>query len=377
MLVGLLTSVRRGLGLELNSTIGYASSWSDNSHLADIALADFLGFAEDYVQVNRSTAMQISTIAAGRNTIAGIGGRLPLYAEQSGTRAPQQPALLGQPEAGLPLSSSLQWLYDELFFYPHAWWHVLERDFYQWPVKVERVDRSEARFDDKNRLIAIGDRDVKPQDVIRFDSPLGAGFLHDGATKIKRAYAIEAAAALAEDNPVPTMELHNEGADIPDADIEKLLDAWSTKRRARGVAYTSKYLKAIPHGARVEQLLIEGRKAINLDLVRQMNLPAWAASNAVEGATMTYDNRQLRNWELIDITLGGYFTAIAGRLSMPDVTPRGWVVKVETDMLTRPDQKTRFETYRLGLGDKNKPAFIDDAWIAAQEGWATPSGGSK
>lgn len=374
--MGLLDRVLSRLGYTLATEVGYASGWSDNSHLADIALADFLGFAEDYVLVNRATAMQISTIAAGRNTIAGIGGRLPLYAEQGGIRAPQQPALLSQPERGIPRTTSMQWLYDSLLFYPHAWWHVIERDFYKWPTKVERVEQSEARLDDKGRLIAIGNRDVKPEDVIRFDSPLGAGLLIDGANRIKRAYAIEAAAALAEDNPVPTVELHNEGADLNDTEREVLLTAWSAARRKRGVAYTPKNLKAIAHGQQTEQLLIAGRKQLNLDLVRQMNLPAWAASNAVEGATMTYDNRQLRNWELIDITLGGYFAAITGRLSMPDVTPRGWEVKVGTDDLTRPDQKTRFETYRIGLGDK-KTAFIDTDWIAAQESWPVTPGGSK
>lgn len=364
------------LGYTLATEIGYASGWSDNSHLSDIALADFLGFAEDYVSVNRATAMQISTIAAGRNTITGIGSRLPLYAEQGGIRAPQQPALLSQPERGLPISSSMQWLYDTLLFHPCAWWHITERDSYGWPVWVERVDNDEARLDNKGRLIGIGNKPVKPEDVIRFDSPLGAGLLIDGANRIRRAYAIEAAAALAEDNPVPTVELHNEGADISADEIETLLTAWSTARRKRGVGYTPKNVTVKPHGQAVEQLLIQGRKQLNLDLVRQMNLPAWAASNAVDGATMTYDNRQLRNWELIDITLAPYFTAIAGRLSMPDITPRGWKVKVETDELTRPDQKTRFETYRIGLGDK-KTAFIDNDWIAAQESWPSTPGGSK
>lgn len=371
----LLDRVLGRLGYTLASEVGYASAWSDNSHLSDVDLADFLGFAEGYIRLNRTTAMQISTIAAGRNTIAGIGGRLPLYAEQGGTRASQQPALLGQPERGIPRSTTMTWLYDTLLFYPQAWWHTTERDFYGWPLWIESVKPDEARTDKDGRLIAIGDRPVKPEDVIRFDSPLGGALLFDGQNKIKRAIAIEAAAALAEDNPVPVVELHNDGADIGKPEIDTLLDAWSADRRRRGVAYTPKNVKVIPHGSPVEQLLIAGRKAINLDLIRHMNLPAWAASNAVEGATMTYDNRQLRNWELIDITLAPYFAAINDRLSMPDITPRGWKVKTDTDELTRPDQKTRFQTYRIGLG--RDATFIDQDWIATQEGWPTAHGGTS
>lgn len=357
----------------------YASAWANNDHLANIVLEDFLGFTSDYIRVNRGYAMKVSAIAAGRNTIAGTVGRLPLYAEQGGARVPQaqQPALLVQPEAGTPIATTMTWTCEDLLFHPVAWWHVTERDYYRWPVKIHRVPPEEAKVDSTGRLIGYGEVEVKPEDVIRFDSPLAAGLLIDADRTIRRAVAIELAAAIAEDNPVPTVELHNEGAEINQEKIDALLDAWASARRKRGVAYTPKGITAIAHGQHVAQLLIEGRKAINLDLIRAMNLPAWAASTAVEGATMTYDNRSLRNWELIDLTLAVYFTAIAGRLSLNDVTPRGWAVKVDPDDLTRPDTKTRFETYRIGLGTDKTPAFITQDYINAQEGWAVSTSGGK
>lgn len=79
---------------------------------------------------------------------------------------------------------------------------------------------------------------------------------------------------------------------------------------------------------------------------------------------MNYQNRQSRSWELIDLFLAKYMTAISARLSMPDLTPIGWRVEFNTDDLTKPDLKTRFETYKLGLDGK----FIDQSWIEAQEG---------
>lgn len=345
----------------------YTSAWSTSDTLAHIAFEDFYGAISPYIRTNRANAMTVGTIGAGRQNIAGTIGRLGLYAEQGGSRAALQPALLSQLERGVPTSTTLTWTADDLLFYPCAWWVVRERDFYGWPVWVQRVPHDDAKTDSEGRLIGIRDELVDAKDVIRFDSPNGSGLLVDGARTIKRAIAIELAAALAEDNPVPTIELHNEGDPLDADERERLLDAWASARRKRGVAYTPKNLKAIPHGQQPAQLLIEGRRALSLDLVRHMNLPAWAASTAVEGATMTYDNRQLRNWELIDLTLAPYFAAIGGRLSLPDVTPRGWTIKHQIDQLTQPDQKTRFETYEIG----KRAGFIDNTWIAAQEGWPT------
>lgn len=348
--------------------IPYVSRFSQDNHLAQITLEDWLGVLPEHVAVTRDNAMRVSSVAAARHTIAGTGGRLPLYLETKGTRAEYQPRVLEQLERGVPLSTTLTWLYDALFFHPCTWLVVRDRDSYDWPRWYEWIDRQRADLDDDGNLLKVDGEKVRPEDVVRFDSPLGHGFLHNARRTVQRAIALDISAALAEDNPVPTVELHNEtGIELSDEEREKLLNDWSASRRKRGVAYTPKGLKVIAHGAAPEQLLIDGRRAIALDVVRHANLPAWAASTAVEGATMTYDNRAMRNWELIDLTLAPFFKAFSDRMSMNDVTPRGSKVRVDTGELTQPDLKTRFETYAIG----KKHGFIDNAWIAAQEGWAT------
>lgn len=343
-----------------------ASPWADSSHLETITLQDLYGYAEG-VQVNRSRAMQIGTVAAGRNTVAGTVGRLSLFAQKNNQRLPIQPTLLGrgQLERGVPRATTLTWTVDSLLFYPCTWWVVRERDSYNWPSWVEWVPQGKASTDADGNLTHVDGVAVRPEDVIRFDSPTGSGLLVDGARTIKRAIAIEDAAALAEDNPVPTMHLHNEGDKMTKEEIEELLTMWSAARRKRGVAYTSKGIKAEAMGTHVEQLLIEGRKAINLDLIRHMNTPAWAAAASADGTSLKYENRTSRNWELIDITCAPYMQAIVGRLSMPDVSPLGTEYKFDTDELTKPDQKTRFETYQLGKA----AGFIDNEMISAWEGW--------
>lgn len=348
--------------------IPYVSRFSQDNHLAQITLEDWLGALPEHVAVTRDNAMRVAPVAAARHTIAGTGGRLPLFLEHDGVRDTFQPRVLSQLERGVPITTTLTNLYDALYFHSCTWLVVRDRDSYGWPRWYEWIEQSRADLDDAGNLTKVDGEPVKPEDAKRFDSPLGAGFLHNGRKTVQRAIAIDLAAALAEDNPVPTVELHNEtGIELTDTEIDDLLENWSSARRRRGVAYTPKGLKVIAHGTRPEQLLIDGRKAIAVDVVRHANLPAWAASTAVEGATMTYDNRSMRNWELIDLTLAPYFSAVGERFSMNDMTPRGAKVKVDTTVLTQPDMKTRFEAYGIG----KKHGFITNSWIAEQEGWAT------
>ncbi|MFJ3394006.1 phage portal protein [Leifsonia aquatica] len=335
--------------------------------LERITAGDFEGAFGSTLHVGRSEAMRLPVVSKSRAATAGTIGRLPLYAQKGRTRVTAQPAILLQPEAGRPLSTTLTWTVDDLIFRPFAWWLVTARDSYNWPTTVKRVPWSKATFDPETGalLSAFGEAVKKASDVIQFDSWHG-GLLHDGRDVLRRAIAIERTAALAEDNPVPTMELHNIGEDVTNPeDIDKILDRWIAARRIRGVAFTNKSIETKVHGVRLENLLISGRERSDLALVRAMNVPAWVADATISGQSLNYTNRQSRNAELIDLSLSPYMTVIRDRLSLPDVTPRGWVVKFDTDELVRPDLKTRFETYEIG----KRAGFITNDQISEWEGW--------
>lgn len=360
-----------GIGDDLPLGIG------ENDHLYRIALENFLNASESIVTVTRSSAMTIGTVANSRHRLAGTVGRLPMTAKRGGTRVPQtdQPALLGQPEGDhVPRATTLTWTVDALFFHPCTWWLVRDRDFYGWPRRGEWIDRKRATLDNHGRLVRVDNEPVRPEDVIRFDSPLGEGYLKHARRDIQRAIAINIAASKAEDSPIPAVELHNEeNVSLKPEERAALIEAWAEARRASGVAYTPKGIKVIPHGQPLERLLIDARKAIALELIRHAALPAWAGNVAIEGGTMTYDNRALHNFELIDLGAAAYMTAIDGRLSLPDVTPRGWEVEMLADQLTREPMQTRFQSYEIGI----RAGFIDNAWIAEQEGWASAPADKK
>lgn len=351
------------------------SPWSSSDELTKWTMDDVFGIPFDptSVRVNRATAMRIATVAKARNAVATTVGRLGLYNQKGNLRAPQQMSLLAQPERNVPLSTTLTWTVDALIFYPCTWWHVVDRDAYGWPKWVEWIDRGRVTLDKDGRLTKIDNVEVDPKNVIRFDSPLGTGLLDIARDTIARAIKINRAAANAEENPVPSIDLHHEDANatLTKTEIADLVEQWRQARIKGAVAYTPKSIKANTMGAQPEQLLIDGRKQIQLELARHLNVPAWVLDVELGGSSLTYQNRQSRNAELIDLALSPYMQAIVGRLSLGDVTPQGWRVLFDTDDLTKPDQKTRFDTYAIGI-DKG---FVTKEQVVAWEGWDTTTTG--
>ena len=337
------TAAANALGLAPRvETEGLASPWASSDHLETLTFAGLFGDVSA-IGITRERAMSLDMVALGRRRIAATIGRLPLIeTTRDGKPITEPRKLLEQPEEGLPRSSTLTWTVDNLLFYPSAYWIVTERDFAGWPVRVILADRARCGHDQHGQLIAYDGAPVDPRNVIRFDSPDG-GLLHVAREDLARAHVLRAAASRAESNPVPALDLHNEGEDLRPDEIEDLLASWEKARARRGVGYSSRSLKVTPLGASTENLLIEGRRALDATLARHMGLPAWAADVAVAGSSLTYTNRESRNQELVDLTLAPYLTAIADRLSMGDVTPSTRRVTWDLDSLVRPSRKERFE----------------------------------
>ena len=62
----------------------------------------------------------------------------------------------------------------------------------------------------------------------------------------------------------------------------------------------------------------------------------------------TYQNSEQRRQDLLDFTLSAYMKAVEQRLSMADVTPRGYRAKFNLDSFLRGDTKGRMEAYAIG-----------------------------
>lgn len=337
-----------GLGPMVKAAQMIESPWADTSTL-EAATFDHLFDMQDQLPVTRARAMKIPTVAKARRLIATSIGKLPLIAAASdGLPLETQPLVLTQPEPGLPRVTTLTWTVDALMFYPFAFWQITSRDYQGFPKSVRWVPNDHAEVNDQGQLIkAFGNR-VAPGDSIRFDSP-DHGLLTDANDVIRRALRLNNAAANAEDNPVPAVDLHNEGDDMTDEEIDSMIARWQKARRGSGVGYSSRSLTVNTLSSPPENLLISGRREIILEICRAAGVPAWAVDAPMEGSSMNYQNRASRNRELIDSTLSPYMEVITGRLSMNDVTPRGRHVEFLTDPLTRPEAKDRYDAYKVAI----------------------------
>lgn len=329
------------------------ATWVDPAPLTRLTIADLYGLELARLPwITRSTALGIAAVAKGRHVITKIAA-FPLV-DMSGHHPTARPAAwLQQPEAGRPSIQTLQWTVDGLLFYGRAWWIVTDRYADGMPRRFKLVPEHRAEVDHNGRMVRAYGEPVSPGDVIRIDGP-HEGLLNTAQDNLRQAVAIEAAAARAADNPVPSVELHQTNeAELSDEEIDNLIDGWAAARRGAngGVAYTSNAVEARVHGAAAEQLLIAGRNTAALNIARAMGLSAWAVDAGWDGtgASMSYQSVPARSRELIEYGLAPYMDAITGRLSMDDVLPAGRWCRFDTSTMTRGTFKERMDGYAAAI----------------------------
>lgn len=345
--MGLIDRIRSALTPEPRATEMLKSPWSDNSHLADITLESLYGIV-DARPLTRNRAMKIAAVSKARRIIAGRIGALPLVAVKGPTELPTQPPMLAQPERGLARSTTITWTTDALFFHGRAFWLVTERTAEGFPAFVRWVPEGHAGVNSDGQLETAFGVEVNPRDGIRFDG-LDSGVLTDASDTLRRALKLNRSTERAEDNPVPIVNLKNNGEDLTNEEIDEMIERFEQKRRTSAVGYTSRGLEVQTFGAPPENLLIDARKTIILEIARHTGLPAARLDAAIEGTALTYTNRVTENQQLIDEVLSPYMTAICDRLSMDDLTPHGTTVRFNTDSLTTPDIASRYGYYATGI----------------------------
>jgi hypothetical protein len=352
-------------GTGIGNSIPWGSPWADGSHLAGLESLYHLADTSEIV-ISRKTAKSLPVVAKADRLLTTNLARMRLVSKKGGAPAPLQLGYLQQPEKDRPLAATLTDIGRALFYDEATWLIIQQRDAYGWPARggTKFLHRHDATFDDDGKLVAAWGDPVDPRDVIQFDAP-DHGLLYDGQKILRRAVILDRAASLAEENPVPSTDIHYVGNQpLEDTQITDLLNSWRAARGKYGAGFSDKTIEVKTLGIQDSQLLIEAQRQMDVNLARQTGAPAWAVDVALEGASLDYTNRQSRAWELIDLFLAGYMTPISSRLSMNDVTPIGWTTEFDVDTLTRPDQQTRFTTYKIGIDG----GFIDQAWIDTQEG---------
>jgi HK97 family phage portal protein len=325
----------------MDTTYGYGS-FNTNS-----------AFGYNGVGIDRNFALQVSSVARCRNLVAGVISSidLSLYKKSTGEKL-GSPVWLEQPDQRQPRSVTISATVDSLIFYSVAYWRTtsLYADDGR-PSGFEWVANNRVTYTTNKYGTEVQDYFVDGQlvpmsgigSLVTFQSLL-PGVLQSASTTIKAAYDIQRAAAVSAATPMATTILKNNGADLPETQIQGILAGWNSARRNRSTAYLTSTLTAENIGFSPKDMMYnEASQYLATEIARAMNVPAYMISADMNNS-MTYQNILDGRKEFVAYSLQPYISAIEDRLSMNDITNSQNQVRFAVDdTFLRVDAKDRLD----------------------------------
>ena len=327
--MGITSNIRRGLDAIVQSTV--ASPLSPRSeHLLPVIASD-LGL--ENIPLTRKEALKNPTLSRARGMIVPTIARLPLVAVQDGKAIKNQPIWINRSDHNQSPFVRMLNTADDLFFYGFSLWRI-ERDFDRYVIHAEHVPYDLWGVNILNE-ITINDQVMMNSDVALFIG-VNDGVLSFGDEAIRFSRTLATAAAKAAKTPSANIVLKQTNeAVLNDDDIDSIIARWVRARRGenQGVGFLTTGLDAETMDAPVEQLLIEGRRDAAIDIARVCGIPAAMVDAVQSGSSLSYSNVESRLHELITFGISPMMDAIAARLSMDDIVPRGTSVNFDTSAI--------------------------------------------
>lgn len=313
--------------------------------------------------ISRAAAITVPAVSAGRDLIVSTLAPLELQLRK-GDAAQPLGSLLQRPDPTITRHEWMAWVLDDLVFEGVSICRVLGRDFGNFPSGLRRIDPLEFEHVEGTTYRA-GDQLVEARDLVRFASG-SDGIRYAGRRVIRTALRLEQAARIDAETPIPPVILENLGPDMTETQISDLLSAWRKARQGSGggVGYLNQSLKANTLGwSSADRQLVEGRRYVAVEVARLMSLDAADLDAAMSGSSVTYQNTvsQVRNRLQ---RLAGLRAAVEQRFSMPDLTPRGYTVRIDTDPISTDELATRYSAYSTAVA----AGFLTIDEVRAREG---------
>jgi hypothetical protein len=311
------------------------SPWTSGA-LQSFVFPDIFG-SDIAVPLTRNLAMGIPAVARARHLVAGSIAKCPLEAYRGDQllSLADQPGWAYRTDGAVSPFHRMLWTVDDLIFHGWSLW-AAQRGTDNALLKGGRIAKDRWRFDSDYGVL-VDDGPVSSDEVVLIPGP-HEGILNmgNGSKPLRQAMDLEDQASARAAQPAAMLELHHVGeTPLAQADIDKLVSSWAAARRGvdGGVAYTSKSVETKELGAAAEHLMTEGRNAAAVNMARMISVPASMIDATADKAALTYETSQGRNGEFIDYGLDLYMSAIAARLSMDDVVPRGQRMAFDTSEL--------------------------------------------
>jgi HK97 family phage portal protein len=325
----------------MDTTFGYGS-FNTNS-----------AFGYNGIGIDRNFALQVSSVARCRNLVAGVISSidLGLYKKSTGEKL-GSPVWLEQPDQRQPRSVTIAATVDSLMFYAVAYWRVTSLyaddgrpSGFEW-VANNRVTYTTNKYGTEVKDYFV-DGQLVPMagigSLVTFQSLL-PGVLQSASTTIKAAWDVQKAAAVSAATPMATTILKNNGADLPESQIQGILAGWNSARRNRSTAYLTSTLSAENIGFSPKEMgYVDFSQYLATEISRAMNVPSYLISADMNNS-MTYQNILDGRKEFVAYSLQPYISAIEDRLSMNDITNSSNQVRFAVDdTFLRVDAKDRLE----------------------------------
>ena len=325
----------------MDTTYGYGSFNTNSS------------FGYNGVGIDRNFALQVSSVARCRNLVAGVISSidLALYKKSTGEKL-GSPVWLEQPDQRQPRSVTIAATVDSLMFYACAYWRVTSLyaddgrpSGFEW-VANNRVTYTTNKFGTEVQDYFVDGQLVPMSGIgslVTFQSLL-PGVLQSASTTIKAAWDVQKAAAVSAATPMATTILKNNGADLPESQIQGILAGWNSARRNRSTAYLTSTLSAENIGFSPKEMgYVDFSQYLATEISRAMNVPSYLISADMNNS-MTYQNILDGRKEFVAYSLQPYISAIEDRLSMNDITNSSNQVRFAVDdTFLRVDAKERLE----------------------------------
>jgi len=325
----------------MDTTYGYGS-FNTNS-----------AFGYNGIGIDRNFALQVSSVARCRNLVAGVISSidLGLYKKSTGEKL-GTPVWLEQPDQRQPRSVTISATVDSLMFYAVAYWRVtsLYADDGR-PSGFEWVANNRVTYTTNKYGTEVQDYFVDGQlvpmsgigSLVTFQSLL-PGVLQSASTTIRAAWDVQKAAAVSAATPMATTILKNNGADLPESQIQGILAGWNSARRNRSTAYLTSTLSAENIGFSPKEMgYVDFSQYLATEISRAMNVPSYLISADMNNS-MTYQNILDGRKEFVAYSLQPYISAIEDRLSMNDITNSSNQVRFAVDdTFLRVDAKDRLD----------------------------------
>lgn len=330
-------------------------------------------------RVTRDEALSVSTVQRGRNLLCSVA-TLPLVQRGPDNTIVRNP-LLEQIDPDVPNVVTLSQTIEDLVFAGVAWWKITGFGFDLFPVNAQRLDPQTVSIDPpmaqspsslpsgidprEANVVWVNGEPVPVDQIIRFDSPNPA-VLKVGGRAIKRAILLDQAARMyAEDPRALDYFSPADGADPADDDaIKDILDKWKDARKRRATGYVPESLEyhTVDSPSPAELQLVELQKQVNLDIANAFGVDP--EDLGVSTTSRTYQNDVDRRRARINDVLAPYMRAITDRLSMGDVTKRGYLVAFDLDDYLKSNPTERWNTYKLA----SEMGVMDREEIREKEG---------